>query len=169
MAKPTKRETEIEQKARELYFVSENTSGKNWNDLTDDEQEPWFAKATSDMEKPPVPPVLDPAAPKKPEDPKKGEPKIPVPTIIKDPLSRYRDSKGRIKVETPAPGRYVITGFTASGVFIPGVGTLAPPDRIDIPMNDDTADAVQAIVADYRASKEAALAEQNAQKEVPGA
>lgn len=142
MARPSK----SEQHARELY----EASGKDlpdWDKLSTDEQEPWFAKATSDMEHPPVKPA---------EPPPKKASRTPEPTVIRDPLAAYTDAKGDIKIKVVAPGRYVITGFRTSSVFIPGVGTLAGPDQIDLPLTDETVPAVQAALDDFKLRRGAA-------------
>jgi hypothetical protein len=55
-----------------------------------------------------------------------------------------------ITIEQPAPGRYVITGFPAASVYIEDVGTLAPPPNIDLPMSDDLAEAILAIINNWK-------------------
>jgi hypothetical protein len=106
MARPSK----AEQRARELY----EASGKNltdWDCLSETEQEPWFSKASSDMEHPPVEPVLDPG--------KKAAPKIPpAPGTVRKSLASYTTPEGAVQIETPADNRYVIKGFRAPSVFI---------------------------------------------------
>lgn len=58
-----------------------------------------------------------------------------------------------ITIEQPIPGRYQITGFRAASVFIPEVGTMAPPHAIDLPMTPDLADALRAVLDDYQPKK----------------
>lgn len=157
-----------ERRAKELYLEARATGNHNeWSDLTPEEKALWASKATSDMESPPVqtsaagithwPPgdyIIKP-------DPDFSDSmnisgntfEGPVHDLIRDPLAAYRQAQGSVKIECPAPDRYVITGFRAASVFIPQVGTLAAPDQIDLPLNDDTAPAVQAALDDYNARK----------------
>ncbi len=55
-----------------------------------------------------------------------------------------------IEIAQPAPDRYVITGFRAMSVYIPDVGNLSPPQSIDLPMTDDLATALRAVLEDYQ-------------------
>lgn len=55
-----------------------------------------------------------------------------------------------ITIEQPAKDRYQITGFRAGSVFIPEVGTLAPPQMVDLAMSPDLADALRAVLDDYQ-------------------
>ena len=59
-----------------------------------------------------------------------------------------------IEITEPAPDRYVITGFPAASIYIKDVGNLAPPQTIDLPMSPDLADALEAILADYRPAQD---------------
>ena len=137
-----------ERRAKDLFLESRDPDdAREWGDLTLEEKAPWVSRATTDMENPPVESVAPVDHSKAPPPP------VPAPVIITDPLAAYRQAQGSVKIECPAVGRYVITGFRASAVFIKDVGTLAPPSQIDLPLNEDTAPAVQAALDDYNARK----------------
>lgn len=146
-----------ERRAKELYLESAGADAPEWRDLPAEQKALWISRATNDLEgSDENVETVETNRHSAVFDDQPEKPDLPVSPVIHDPLSPYRNPQGSIKIEQPAPDRYVITGFRASGVFIPDVGHLAPPAQIDLPLNDETAAAVQAALDDYSARKEVA-------------
>ncbi len=67
-----------------------------------------------------------------------------------------------ITIEQPVAGRYQISGFRAGSVYIPDVGTLAPPQMVDLAMSPDLAEALRAVLDDYQPEVDAKTASERA-------
>lgn len=132
--------TKIERvaKANHAEYIAQTDpdSGTEWKDLTPEEKAQWISRADGGDVEPD-------------DDDEVRAPRVPEPVALPSvPLHQYKHES--ISITTPVPGRYVVTGFRAGTVYVPEVGHLAPPQQIDLPMTDDLADALLAVIADFR-------------------